>query len=184
MTTRHLIPTASPTSSMPSHLTASTAIQQPQQFLDHLPFTDKVFSQLGVLSQLGADVDADGDEDAVYLSPWTIGLAALLLLINGLFSVYLSLGLHKTLGIAAVRSDCCVKHCSITVASQCINTSPKLQSHAPSLCCTSQHQAQNVAVLVPCTDLHGTCAAYCVCKVVVATHDSMPSVFSSMQDMA
>lgn len=56
----------------------------------------------GVLHWLG-DVDADGDEDAVYLSPLALGLAALLLIINGLLSVYLSLGLHKTLGIAAVR---------------------------------------------------------------------------------
>lgn len=56
----------------------------------------------GVVHWLG-DVDADGDEDAVYLSPLALGLAALLLIINGLLSVYLSLGLHKTLGIAAVR---------------------------------------------------------------------------------
>lgn len=57
---------------------------------------------IGVLHWLG-DVDADGDEDAVYLSPLALGLAALLLIINGLLSVYLSLGLHRTLGIAAVR---------------------------------------------------------------------------------
>ncbi|KAL0038243.1 hypothetical protein WJX79_009937 [Trebouxia sp. C0005] len=41
--------------------------------------------------------------ESVYLSPWAVGLAALLLLINGLFSVYLCLGLHKTLGTAAIR---------------------------------------------------------------------------------
>ncbi len=73
------------------------------QFLDHLNFTDTVFGPTGVLHQLSANIDADGDEDAVYLSPLALGLAALLLLINGLLSVYLSLGLHKTLGIAAVR---------------------------------------------------------------------------------
>ena len=55
-----------------------------------------------LLQQLSG-VDADGDEDAVYLSPLALGLAALLLIINGLLSAYLSLGLHKTLGIAAIR---------------------------------------------------------------------------------
>lgn len=75
------------------------------QFLDHLHFADKIFGHDGLLHQFNASpvIDADGDEDAVYLSPLALGLAALLLLINGLLSVYLSLGLHKTLGIAAVR---------------------------------------------------------------------------------
>lgn len=75
------------------------------QSLDHLHFADKIFGHDGLLHQFNASpvIDADGDEDAVYLSPLALGLAALLLLINGLLSVYLSLGLHKTLGIAAVR---------------------------------------------------------------------------------
>lgn len=55
----------------------------------------------GVLHRLG-ETDADSD-DAVYLSPLALGLAALLLIINGLLSVYLSLGLHRTLAIAAIR---------------------------------------------------------------------------------
>lgn len=64
--------------------------------------TNIVSGDTGILHRLG-EVDADGDEDAVYLSPLALGLAALLLIINGLLSAYLSLGLHKTLGIAAVR---------------------------------------------------------------------------------
>ncbi|DBA66382.1 TPA: hypothetical protein ACH3X2_002364 [Trebouxia sp. C0005] len=74
-----------------------------QHLLNHLHLPGSIFGQHSVLQQLSADVDADGDEDAVYLSPWAVGLAALLLLINGLFSVYLCLGLHKTLGTAAIR---------------------------------------------------------------------------------
>ena len=62
----------------------------------------KAMSHHNILHQLD-ETDANGDEDAVYLSPLALGLAALLLIINGLLSVYLSLGLHKTLGIAAVR---------------------------------------------------------------------------------
>ena len=62
------------------------------------------FLQHGLESVLHQYGEADdGDEDAVYLGPLALGLAALLLIINGLLSVYLSLGLHKTLGIAAVR---------------------------------------------------------------------------------
>lgn len=64
--------------------------------------THTIFGHTGILHRLG-EVGADSAEDAVYLSPLALGLAALLLIINGLLSVYLSLGLHKTLGIAAVR---------------------------------------------------------------------------------
>ncbi|KAL3137213.1 hypothetical protein ABBQ32_006765 [Trebouxia sp. C0010 RCD-2024] len=59
-----------------------------------------IFKHTGVLHRLGEVADED---DAVYLSPLALGLAALLLIINGLLSIYLSLGLHKTLGIAAIR---------------------------------------------------------------------------------
>ena len=59
-----------------------------------------IFGHTGVLPRLG---ELDDEDDAVYLSPLALGLAALLLIINGLLSVYLSLGLHKTLGIAAIR---------------------------------------------------------------------------------
>ena len=59
-----------------------------------------IFGHTGVLHRLG---ELDDEDDAVYLSPLALGLAALLLIINGLLSVYLSLGLHKTLGIAAIR---------------------------------------------------------------------------------
>lgn len=86
---------------MSRQLAASPLMQQ--HLLNHMHLPGNIFGQHSVLHQLGADVDADGDEDAVYLSPWAVGLAALLLLINGLFSVYLSLGLHKTLGTAAIR---------------------------------------------------------------------------------
>ena len=64
--------------------------------------TKSISGHTSILHRLG-EMDADGDEDAVYLSPLALGLAALLLIINGLLSAYLSLGLHKTLGIAAVR---------------------------------------------------------------------------------
>ena len=64
--------------------------------------TNTISAHTGILHRLG-ERDADGDEDAVYLSPLALGLAALLLIINGLLSAYLSLGLHKTLGIAALR---------------------------------------------------------------------------------
>ncbi len=87
---------------MSRQLAANPLMQQ--HLLSHMHLPGNIFGQHSVLHQLGADVDADGDEDAVYLSPWAVGLAALLLLINGLFSVWLSLGLHKTLGTAAIRS--------------------------------------------------------------------------------
>lgn len=70
-----------------------------------------IFGHTGVLHWLGDEVDED---DAVYLSPLALGLAALLLIINGLLSIYLSLGLHKTLGIAAIRqvplAPLCTEH--------------------------------------------------------------------------
>jgi len=87
---------------MSRQLAANPLMQQ--HLFSHMHLPGNIFGQHSVLHQLGADVDADGDEDAVYLSPWAVGLAALLLLINGLFSVWLSLGLHKTLGTAAIRS--------------------------------------------------------------------------------
>ena len=83
-------------------LTGST-LAHPVDNLNHLHLQEAVFGQHSLLEQLGADARPDGDEDVVYLSPLALGLAALLLLVNGLLSVYLSLGLHKTLGIAAVR---------------------------------------------------------------------------------
>ena len=85
---------------MSRHLTTDAQLDQ-QAFLGH-GLVYNVFGHTGLLRQYG-DTDADGDEDAVYLSPLALGLAALLLIINGLLSLYLSLGLHRTLGIAAVR---------------------------------------------------------------------------------
>lgn len=82
------------------HLKADAQLDQ-QAFLGH-DLIHNMFGPTGVLRQYG-DTDADGDEDAVYLSPLALGLAALLLIINGLLSLYLSLGLHRSLGIAAVR---------------------------------------------------------------------------------
>ena len=86
---------------MSGHLTVR--LPTPQHFLDHLHLTDKVLGHAGVVDQLHANFGANSAEDAVYLSPLALGLAALLLLINGLLSIFLSLGLHKTLGIAALR---------------------------------------------------------------------------------
>ena len=55
-----------------------------------------------VLAQLTAD--SGNDEDTVHLSYLALLFAALLMIVNGLLSVYLSLGLHKTLAVAAIRS--------------------------------------------------------------------------------
>lgn len=55
-----------------------------------------------VLAQLTAD--SGNDEGTVHLSYLALLFAALLMIVNGLLSVYLSLGLHKTLAVAAIRS--------------------------------------------------------------------------------
>ena len=82
---------------------AGSTLVHPVDTLNHLHLQSTVSGQRSLLEQLAAEARPDGDEDVVYLSPLALGLAALLLLVNGLLSVYLSLGLHKTLGIAAVR---------------------------------------------------------------------------------
>ena len=89
-----------PSLQKPRHLIIHPQMHHP--FFRSHNMTNTVSGHTGILHRLG-EVDADGDEDAVYLSPLALGLAALLLIINGLLSAYLSLGLHKTLGIAAVR---------------------------------------------------------------------------------
>lgn len=54
-----------------------------------------------LLAQLTADAASEGD--TVHLSYLALLFAALLMIVNGLLSVYLSLGLHKTLAVAAIR---------------------------------------------------------------------------------
>lgn len=54
-----------------------------------------------ILAQLTATAADDGG--TLYLSYLSLLFAALLMIVNGLLSVYLSLGLHKTLAVAAVR---------------------------------------------------------------------------------
>lgn len=73
--------------------------------MSHAPSPEALSSAISfqkVLAQLTAD-SAD-DEGTVHLSYLALLFAALLMIINGLLSVYLSLGLHKTLAVAAVRS--------------------------------------------------------------------------------
>lgn len=86
---------------MQTHLTSGF------QTLSHSPSTDALASHAisfqKVLAQLTAD--SGNDEGTVHLSYLALLFAALLMIVNGLLSVYLSLGLHKTLAVAAIRSD-------------------------------------------------------------------------------
>ena len=86
--------------------------------IPHTPSTGAALSHgisfQKVLAQLTAD--SSNDEGTVHLSYLALLFAALLMIINGLLSVYLSLGLHKTLAVAAIRSDFLLCHNSMQSA--------------------------------------------------------------------
>lgn len=86
-----------------------------------------------ILAKLTATT-ADG-KDTEHLSYLALLFAALLMIVNGLLSVYLSLGLHKTLAVAAVRS-------ALSASAAILVWNLHISGH----CCTCQHYLHAAAV--------------------------------------